>query len=74
MSMNLVLKKEESLNFTPFQTPTYVSYAAKESGDITAYYKKWADDRSCGMYPAERDEHFADIDRLLSEGCHWTIT
>lgn len=64
-------EKGDKLDFTPFQTPSYVSFAAKDSGDITAYYKQWV---RGGLYSVETEEHFTEIDRLLSEGYHWIIT
>ena len=74
MSMNLVLKRGESLNFTPFQTPTYISHKAMESGDTTTYYKQWVLLGRAGNFPIETEEHFAEIDRLLSKGYYWIIT
>lgn len=74
MSMNLVLKKGESLDFTPYQTPSHISYKAMDSGDTTEYYKQWVVVTMSGHSSEELDNHFKEIDSLLADGYYWTIT
>lgn len=74
MSMNLVLKKGESLDFTPYQTPSHVSYKAVDSGNTTEYYKKWVLAERSGHFRAETEDHFKEIDKLLDNGYYWIIT
>lgn len=69
--MNLALKKGDSLDFTPFQTPSHISYKAMESEDPTLYYKQWV---LAERFRVEIEDHFKDIDLLLANGYYWIIT
>ena len=75
MSMNLALKKGETLDFTPYQTPSHISYKAMESKDPTLYYKQWVlAERAGDFIRVETEDHFKEIDSLLADGYYWTIT
>lgn len=74
MSMNLALKKGEDIDFTPFQTPSHISYKAMESEDPTLYYKQWVLAEMSGHFRVEIEDHFKDIDLLLTNGYYWIIT